>query len=110
MKSYLIDEVHPRDMEKIEAFLNNRGKRSEIERLFWVEMPEDHLNEIQVRHRECHPHMFAVELGQGWIKAELFTRTLNDLNCPCNGYCTIRQMEYVFNFMEDMIGELDIRT
>ena len=110
MKSYIIDEVPPGDMEKIEAFLNSKGRRSEIEKLFWVEMPEGHLDDIQARHRECQPHMFAVEIGHDWVKAELFTRTLNDLNCPCNGYCTVKQRDYIFNFMENMLGELDIRT
>lgn len=110
MKYYLVDEISPSDMNKIDAFLKDNASVSKIKRLFWVELPSDHLNEIQSLHTDCQPHWFAVELGSDWIRAELFIRTLNSLECQCGSYCNPRQRDFIFNYMESIIGRLNIKT
>ena len=110
MKYYLVDEIYPSDMDKIVDFLKNNASLSEIERLFWVELPDDHLNEEQSLHPDCRPHRFAVELGNDWIRAELFIRTPNSLVCTCVSYCDMRQRDFIFQYMENMLGRLDIIT
>ena len=109
MRSYIIDEISLPDMERIEKFLKENSEGSGIEKVFWVKIPDDYLNDIQSRHRECQPHVFAIELGADWIKAEFLIRTLKDLRCQCNCYCDPKQRGFIIDSMEAMIEELDIR-
>ena len=110
MRYYLIDEISHADMEKINDFLNQAAIRSELEKLFWVKIPEDLLSEAQFQHIQCGPHVFAVELGTDWIKIEFFIRNLKDLQCTCQDYCTSQQRDFLINFVQKMIEDLGIRT
>ena len=110
MRYYLIDELSGGDVKKAERFLKQNAVQSGIENLFWIEIPEDRLNEIQSEHRDCHPYFFSVELGTDWIKAEFFIRTLHNLNCACSGYCDRAQRRFISDYMEGMVTESGIRT
>lgn len=110
MRYYFIDEISLTDMERIEKHMNRNARKSKIDKIFWVEMPKEILNEVQSRHRECQPYLFSNELGRGWIKIELFARTLKGLNCHCQSYCTPEQSAFILNFTGKMIDELGIRT
>ena len=110
MRSYLIDEISLSDMEKIDEFLKQNAIRSNLEMIFWVKIPEDLLSDIQYQHRECEPHVFAIELGADWIKLEFFVRNLKDLQCVCSGYCTPQQRVFILNYAHKIIKDLDLRT
>jgi hypothetical protein len=110
MRSYLIDEISSADMKRIAAHLEKNAVRSSIENLFWVEMPEGLLNDIQRRHRDRALLVFAVELGPGWIKLEFFLRNLQDLRCPSAGYCTTEQREFIIDYAHRIIQELEVKT
>ncbi|MFC1819907.1 hypothetical protein ACFLZG_02325 [Thermodesulfobacteriota bacterium] len=110
MRCYLIDEISLSGMEKIDRFLKENNLRSEMEKLFWVEIPKAYLNEKQSRHRKCQPYIFAIELGYDWIKAEYFIRNSKDLRCSCSGYCNTKQRDFISDYMESVIEELNIRT
>jgi hypothetical protein len=110
MRSYLIDELSRRDVAKIEAFLDQNAMRSALDGIFWVRIPEDLLSEQQFAHRDCRPHVFAVETGEDWIKLELFLRSLAGMRCPCGGYATRPQRDFIIRFAHAMIRDLDIRT
>jgi hypothetical protein len=110
MKYYLIDEINGTDMERIFRFLRENGKVSGLDRIFWINVPEKYLNEIQSCHPDCKPYVFAVELGAGMVKAEFFIRTLKDMNCSCSGYSDIKQSQFIMLFMDEMIRKLKIRT
>ncbi|MFP3911905.1 MAG: hypothetical protein ACLFUT_07495 [Desulfobacteraceae bacterium] len=110
MKAYLIDEFSPPDMKKIIAFLEKVAIRSNLEQIFWIPVPRDMLSRTQFLHTDCQPHVFALELGDQWIKAEFFVRTLKTMRCDCPGYCTPQQREYVLNFTNGMLDQLGIST
>lgn len=110
MRYYLFDEISPSDMEKADNFLMQNATSSEIEKLFWVEIPKELLNEIQSRHIECQTYFFAVEMGVDWIRVELFIRSKKGLHCTCQSLCTPRQRDFIFSFIDKMIEDLDIRT
>lgn len=97
-------------MEKIEGYLKKNATGSEMEKVFWVELPKDILTEIQYSHRDCKPHVFAVELVGKSIKLELFTRSLRGLSCECQAYASQQQREFIFNYVENMINRLGIKT
>ena len=110
MRAYLIDEISPSDMEKISGFFKEVTISSNLDNIFWVKLPDDLLNSAQFKHRHCQPHVFAVELGSDFVKLELFVRSLNSMRCTCPGFCTDRQMRYIFDFAHGMIDQLGIRT
>ena len=72
--------------------------------------PEGLLSKTQLRHPECQPHVFAAELGPGWIKLEFFVRSSKKMQCTCQGYCTYKQVNYITEFAAYMIKQLGIRT
>ncbi|MBN1850376.1 MAG: hypothetical protein JW932_17530 [Deltaproteobacteria bacterium] len=110
MRYYLIDEISKKDMEKINIFLTDHAVQSEMEGLFWVQIPESLLGPVQTIHRECQPYQFAVELGMDWLKAEFFIRSQGNLRCTCPAYCTHEQGEFILQYLDKMIQTLDIRT
>jgi len=110
MRAYLIDEISPPDMQKITGFLKENAMKSSLDSLFWIRIPDDILSEIQFEHRNCRPHVFAVELGKDWLKLELFIRSLKNMQCTCPAYATPQQKDFIINFAHHMIDQLDIRT
>lgn len=110
MRAYLIDELSAVDVKKIKTFLDKVAITSGIEKIFWIKIPQDMLSETQFRHSDCQPHVFAVELGDHWIKVEFFVRTLRSLRCNCPGYCTRQQQAYVVNFTNMMLDQLGITS
>ncbi len=110
MKSYLIDEIGDADVKRIHRFLSGKTISSGVDTLFWVEVPSPLLTSLQQGHVLCQPHVFAVELGQGFLKAELFLRTLRDMRCSCQDYCTPPQAHFIIEWIDEMLEELSIRT
>lgn len=110
MRAYLIDEILPDYMTKIEDFLKKNASSSNLDQIYWIEIPDHLLSETQSGHLKCQPHVFAVEVGTDWVKLEFFVRTLTNLGCKCIGYCTRQQRDYVINFANSMIEQLCIKT
>jgi hypothetical protein len=110
MRYYLIDEISDMDMERISLFLRDNGKISDLDKIFWINLPEEYLSEIQSGHAGCKPYVFAVELGSCMVKSEFFIRTLKDMRCSCSGYSDLRQSQFIIHFVDEMIRVLEIRT
>ena len=110
MRAYLIDEISPSDMEKIGGYLRSNAVGSGLEKVYWLEIPKDLLNETQIAHRQCQPYVFAVELGAGWIKLEFFSRSLKGMTCNCQSYSSTSQIEYIADFAHEMLETLGIKT
>ena len=110
MRSYLIDEISPSQMEKIISYLNVHALRSDLSEISWVRLPENLLSDIQLGHRECHPYVFAVERGRSWIKAEHLIRSLNNMKCEAQAYCDPKQRDFIMSFIHGMIRDLSIQT
>lgn len=110
MRSYLIDEIAPSDMEKIKGFLQENTMPSELDSLYWVRLPRDLLSSLQYQHSDCGPHVIGVELGKDWIKLEFFVRSLKVMRCECQDYCTSQQISFITNFAHDILEDLQIKT
>jgi hypothetical protein len=110
MRAYLINEIDASGMEKIHAYLKNAAISSSLEKIFWLPIPEDLLDETQMEHLDCSPHVFAVELGRDWVKLECFLRSLTGMHCTCQGYCSEPQIHYIIRFALGMIDCLGIKT
>ena len=110
MRSYLIDELSPRDVEKVNRYLTQKALASGLEKIFWVPVPNHLLSHIQSRHRTCQPFVYALELGGKWVKIECFVRSLKGMICECQDYPTPGQMTFILDFAHQMIKDLGIKT
>ncbi len=110
MRSYLIDEISPRDIKKIGKFLKKNALSSSLDRIFWIQIPEELLTEEQLQHKECRPYICALELGSDWLKLEFLVRSSRNMMCTCSNYCTERQRNFVIEYANRMIEELGVRT
>ncbi len=110
MRAYLIDEIGNPELERIKGFLAQNAIGSGMDGIFWVKVPSDLLTGAQHLHEACRPHVFAVELGRGFVKLELFIRSLANMRCTCPGFCTSPQRDFVIRFADSMLDQLNIRT
>jgi hypothetical protein len=110
VKSYLIDEIGVADVKRIRQFLSEKALSSGMDSLFWVQVSPSLLSPLQQEHIPCHPHVFAVETGQGFVKAELYVRTLRDMRCLCQDYCTPQQARFIIEWVNAMLKELSVGT
>ena len=110
MRSYLADELLPSDIKKIDEFLRQHAMISPLERCYWARLPEDLLSHIQARHAACQPHVFAIELGDDRMKMEFYIRSLKNMSCSCQNYCTPEQRTFILNLADRIITDLEIRT
>jgi hypothetical protein len=110
VKSYFIDEIALADLKRIRRFLSQKAISSAMDSLFWVTVSPSLLTPLQQEHLSCQPHVFAVETGQRFLKAEFYLRTLRDMRCPCQDYCTPQQARFVIEWVDQMLKDLSIRT
>ena len=110
MKYFLIDEIADSDLDKIVSFLKQEAMSSGLEKVFWIEVPGNRLSKEQSGQDKLKPYVFAIELGNDWIKGELFLRSLGDFKGEYQGYCTSDQRDFILEYIESMINELGIST
>lgn len=110
MISYLIDEITRTDLRNLTAHLKETAMPSGMEGLFWVPIPEDLLSEQQYEHEACKPHVFAIEIGEDWVKLEFFVRNLTNMSCTCSGYATRQQRDFIIRFAHALVRDLNVRT
>jgi hypothetical protein len=110
LKYYFIDEITASDIEKIEAFLKRNTVSSCLDKVFWIDVPDNLLTKEQLGHKKQKPYVFSVELGKDCLKAELFLRSLGDFKGIYQKYCTLSQRDFILEYIEGMIAKLNIRT
>jgi hypothetical protein len=108
MRAFVIDEITPEDMEKLESHLKELGLLS-IEHLYHFHLPPRLLSPMQQEHApDCGPFYMAVETGRDWVRLELLVRAKRILRCACIAYATPEQQEYMISYLENLLKELGI--
>ena len=110
MKQYLIDEIVHADLPRIKNYLDDRAKSSGLEGIWWVELGKEQLADLQAAHPDCQPHCFAVELGRNFIKFEFLIRSRRTMRCSCIGYATSPQRDWIMNFADNLVADLELKT
>ncbi len=108
MRQFLVDEIPRRQMEEIEAYLKENTIPSGLEKIYWLEVPEDLLSGIQQEHRECGPHYWAIETGKDFLKFEFLVRGRRRLRCDCVQYATPAQEAFLLNSAHRLIEALEL--
>jgi len=110
MRSFIANEISPSDIHKIEEFLRQHAIRSALEKLYWTRLPEELLSGLQTLHPACQPHVFAVELGHDYMRMEFYIRSLTNMSCTCQDYCTSEQRAFILSLADRILVDLEIRT
>lgn len=108
MRTFVIDEITPEDMEKLESWLKEQELMS-IEHLYHFHLPPTLLSPMQQEHApECGPFYMAVETGRDWVRLELLVRAKRIVRCACIAYATPEQQEYMISYLENLLKDLHI--
>ena len=51
-----------------------------------------------------------MELGRNAIKFEFLIRSRRTMRCSCIGYATIPQRDWIMNFADELVAELELKT
>jgi len=110
MKQYVIDELRPRDYQKIKKYLDETCEASDLDGLYWVRLSDEILTPLQRDHLACGPFYFAAELDPQRIGFELLVRTRNRIRCNCMAYATEGQRNWLIQRVDDIFSRLEIKT
>ncbi len=110
MKQYVIDELRPKDYEKVKMYLNENLKASGIDGIYWIFIEPELLTEEQAAHIECQPLCFGVDLETDRLTCELLVRTQRKVKCTCIGYATEIQRNWVIRYIDGIFDKLEITT
>lgn len=110
MKQYIIDELRPGEHEKIKTYLDKNVGLSKMNGIYWIQLDENILTDIQSEHKECQPFYFAIEIEPNRVSCELLVRSRNTIKCNCASYATESQRNWIIQFADAIFEKLEIIT
>jgi hypothetical protein len=110
MKSYVIDELRYPDYEALKTYLDENLEPSGVDGLYWLELGEALLTDLQKAHTECRPLYFAIALSFDHLSCELLVRTRQILRCDCMTYATQAQRNWLVDWADEMFHKLGLCT
>jgi hypothetical protein len=108
MKQYVVDQLRYPDYEKLKAFLDHTYGEAPIGQVYWVPVDPGLLTPVQNEHKNCQPHVAAVELQEDRVSMELLVRTLSRIRCACIAYATEEQRTWLIRLLDRMLMQLNI--
>ncbi len=72
-------------------------------------LPVELYSDIQKEHKQCHPFCFAVNLSSNQADFELLIRSRRILRCTCMSYSDSKQRDYIMDYADRMLEELNIK-
>jgi hypothetical protein len=109
MKQYVIDQLRETDYFQILDYLKGKAERVVLEDICWITLPEEMLTEVQKEHEKCKPFYFAVNLTRNQVDFELLIRSQQIMRCSCIRYADRKQRDYIIDFADRMLEELEIK-
>ena len=110
MKQYILDEIARADLPRIKEYLDGKALPSGLQGVWWVELGQEQLSDTQLAHADCQPHCFAVELGRDFIKFEFLIRSRQTMRCSCVAYATTPQRDWIMDFADELVADLELKT
>lgn len=108
MKQYVVDQLRPDDYFRLKAYLDMNLRQSGVPDVYWLILPQDMHEGIQVEHADCQPFYFAIELCQSALSCELLVRTLSHVRCDCMHYASTAQRNWLIQTVDDIFYLLEI--
>jgi len=108
MKQYVIDELSIDDSNKIKTYLDENSEQGAVADIYRLPLPQKLLNAEQMRHTQCQPFYFAIELEDSRITYEFLVRSANQIRCGCIAYADERQSNWLIRKIDAMLELLRI--
>ncbi len=108
MKQYLIDDLRPDDIKRLESGLRESFGDPTLGNIYWVQLDNSILTQLQKTHIDCHPHVFALELGKDYLSCELLVRIKKNIKCDCMAYANSVQREWLIKRIDSIFDKLGI--
>ncbi|CCK79807.1 hypothetical protein [Desulfobacula toluolica] len=108
MKQYLIDGLRLADYQKLKSYFDEYLISSPLGGIYWLELDKKLLTPIQKDHEGCHPHVFALELGETSLSCEFLVRIKKNIKCDCMDYATRKQRNWLIDQADAILEQLDI--
>jgi len=108
VRQYVIDELRNDAIERVRHYLEAHCEKSDLDNLFWLQIPDDMLSSDQFTHRECQPHCAGIELGERFVIFEMLIRSRTSLKCSCIAYATPQQRQFILAFADRLAEETGI--
>ena len=77
--------------------------------IYWIQLDQNILTDIQAEHTDCHPFYFAADLEPNLIAFEMLVRTRKRMRCACMGYATETQRNWLIRLADSIFDELEIK-
>lgn len=110
MKQYLIDELRSTDYQKLKKYFDDTFGPAEMDGIYWIPLDPGLLTENQAAHSECQPFYVAVVLEAEQLACELLIRTHHQVRCSCIDYASESQRSWLFNMVDGIFHQLEIKT
>lgn len=110
MKHYVIDELRYPDYQGVKAYLDAHLETSGVAGLYWLELKESLLTDLQAAHTDCRPMFFAISLSPDHLSCELLVRTRHKMQCDCMAYATEAQRNWLIGWADGIFNELGLHA
>lgn len=110
MKQFVVDELRPADYQTLKTYLDDAFGAAALDGIYWLPIATEVLSDIQIKHIDCQPFYFAIDLEPDRIAVELLVRTQNQIRCACMAYATETQCLWLVRQLDTMFAGLGIKT
>ena len=108
MRQYVVDELRKNELERVEQYLENHCEPGGIGSLYWLQIPDDLLSEVQLDHNGCAPFCIGIEVTDNSVVFEMLVRSRQKLRCSCIAYASGRQRQFILDFADRLVRETEI--
>ena len=110
MKQFVVDELRPADYQILKTHLDDVFGAAALDDIYWLPIAFEVLSDIQIKHKDCQPFYFAIDLEPDRINVELLVRTQNQIRCTCMAHATEAQCLWLIRQLDTMFERLGIKT
>lgn len=103
MHQIVIDELSEQEQKKLQAALDRDFRKGPMTGLYWIELPEAVLSELQLKHTGCAPFAVAAEQTRDQLRVELLVRSRTALHCDCIAYATPQQRQFILETIDSLL-------
>ncbi|MDP3427462.1 MAG: hypothetical protein Q8S17_08800, partial [Humidesulfovibrio sp.] len=100
----------PEQLEQVAQRLASMGLSGPLDGIYYLPVALDLLTDEQRQHHgECGPYIFVLEAaGETSLKLELLVRAQGKLRCSCVAYATPAQRDFIMDYMDNFLREMEI--
>ena len=110
MKQYVIDELRSTDYKKLKAYFQDHFSTGSLDGIYWLPVESDLLTKAQTEHSACQPLCVAIDLEDNRVVFELLLRSQDRIRCSCMGYATEAQRNWVIQYADAILDQLEIKA